>query len=339
MDQEPIFVTGFSRGGTTMLMNLLASHPQVCTVGETHQLFKGSSILDSRNQVILKSLARDLPLILATRQDFLSPRNIRMRPTRSRFASWWIRRAFEASKRNSRHEHLNQYKSPTETYSQSEIDSSQMLAKNLDGTVLVSDLLRKIYPNCRFVGMTRHGLAVCEGHLRRGRTVAQVGEMYATVADKIIRDSQTLGNYQLVRFEDLIANPIETLDEIFVGLGLDPDLVDDVRLQERKLVAKDGQHRLRQDCAEWDVRWLSKADLPSEFDQDVNKRQIERLSAEDRREFLSYTEDVMEQLGYDVPNCDLSQDSDYWLGESRLVVQPGNASLDLQCSHGRRDLM
>lgn len=298
-----------------MLMNLLASHPQVCTVGETHQLFKGSSILDSRNQVILKSLVRDLPLILATWQDFLSPRNIRTRPSRARFAAWWMRRAFEASKRNSHHEHLNQYKSPTETYSQSEIDSSQMLAKNLDGTVLVTDLLREIYPNCRFVGMTRHGLAVCEGHLRRGRTVAQVGEMYAKVAGKIIRDSQTLDDYQLVRFEDLVANPIETLDEIFIGLGLDPDMVGEVRLQERKLVAKDGKHRLRPDCAEWDVRWLSKVDLPDEFDQDVNKRQIERLSAGHRREFLSYAEDVMEQLGYDVSDAEVKCDSASWLAE------------------------
>lgn len=283
-----------------MLMNLLASHPQVCTVGETHQLFKGSNILDSRLQIVTKSVMRDLPLMLATGQDFLSPRNISDRSGAPKVAAWLLRRVFEASKRRSNHAHLNQFKSPGVLYSQAEIDSSRMLAKNLDGTVLVSDLLRKIYPKCRFVGMTRHGLAVCEGHMRRGRSVEQVGEMYAKVAGKIIHDARTVDNYQLVRFEDLVANPIETLDKIFEQLGLDPALVGDVRLQERKLVAEDGQHRLRQDCAEWDVRWLSKSDLPGEFDPDVNNRQIERLTEEQRREFLSYSSDVMAQLGYTV---------------------------------------
>ncbi len=298
MDQAPIFVTGFSRGGTTMLMNLLASHPQVCTVGEIHQLFKGSNILDSRFQIITKSLMRDFPLMLATGQDFLSPRNISDRSGSAKAAAWLIRRVLEASKRKSSHAHLNQFKSPGVPYLQTEINSSQLLAKNLDGTVLASDLLRQIYPNCRFVGMTRHGLAVCEGHIRRGRTVKQVGEMYAKVAGKIIHDSQTVDNYQLVRFEDLVANPIDTLDTIFEKLGLDSSLVDDVRLQERKLVTKDGQHRLRKDCAEWDVRWLAKSDLPDEFDPGVNNRQIDRLSTEHRRKFLSYASDVMGKLGY-----------------------------------------
>ena len=67
--ETPIFVTGFSRGGTTILMNLLASHPDVCTVGEIHQIFKGSNVLDSAWEIISKAITRDLPLMLASGQD------------------------------------------------------------------------------------------------------------------------------------------------------------------------------------------------------------------------------------------------------------------------------
>ena len=299
MTHGPIFVAGFSRGGTTILMNLIASHPQVCTVGETHQLFKGSNVLDSPVQIVGKALFRDLPIILATGQDYLSPRNISHRPRLNVRVRELVRRVFEKSKSASHHEHLNRYKSATETYSQTEIESARMLAKNLDGAVLLTDVLREIYPNCYFVGMTRHGLAVCEGHTRRGRSATQVGKLYREVAGRMLRDSISMERYQLLRFEDLLANPVEQLRTIFQGLNLDPDAVDQVRLQERKVITAAGQHRLRSEAAtEWDVHWLPLGELPDHMDANVNERQIARLSEDDRINFLKQSRGVMAVLDY-----------------------------------------
>jgi Sulfotransferase family len=43
-DKAPIFVIGFLRGGTDILMNLLASHPDTRFVGrETHMVFYGKA--------------------------------------------------------------------------------------------------------------------------------------------------------------------------------------------------------------------------------------------------------------------------------------------------------
>jgi len=43
LNVKPIFIVGFQRGGTGILMNLLLSHPNVCTPrGETHQVFRGA---------------------------------------------------------------------------------------------------------------------------------------------------------------------------------------------------------------------------------------------------------------------------------------------------------
>src|SRR6187549_799291 len=42
LNRAPIFVNGFQRGGTNILMNLIASHPDVALLsGETHQIFLG----------------------------------------------------------------------------------------------------------------------------------------------------------------------------------------------------------------------------------------------------------------------------------------------------------
>ena len=301
MNDGPIFVSGFSRGGTTILMNLIASHPDVCTVGETHQLFKGSNILDSPFQIARKAVLRDLPVILATGQDFLSPRNISDRPAIRDWTRNLIRRVFAQSKSGSLHEHLNRFKAPGEVYEQSEIDAARMLAKNLDGTVLITNVLREIYPNCHFVGLTRHGLAVCEGHTRRGRFATQVGKLYSRVAGKMIEDSQTMDNYQLVRFEDLMANPVEELQKIFTGLNLKTTRLEQVRLQQRKIVTTNGDHRLPGDSggSEWDVRWLPVDELPSHLDPNVNERQISQLSDENRADFLEQAASTMTALQYE----------------------------------------
>ena len=47
LNRKPIFINGFSSGGTTILTNVLASHPDVCTVSEIHHLFKGHSLTDT----------------------------------------------------------------------------------------------------------------------------------------------------------------------------------------------------------------------------------------------------------------------------------------------------
>ena len=299
MKPDPIFVCGFSRGGTTILMNLIASHPEVCTVGETHQLFKGSNILDSPLQIASKALFRDLPVILSTGQDFLSPRNIAQRPRLGAGTRELIRRVFERSKADSGHAHLNRYKSPTEVYQQTEIDSARMLAKNLDGAVLLTDMLREIYPNCYFVGMTRNGLAVCEGHTRRGRRAEDVGDLYARIAGKMLADANSLERYQLLRYEDLMADPVQQLRKILRGLDLDPLAVDQVRLQERKVITASGHHRLRNEATtEWDVHWLPLEALPERLDAQVNDRQIARLNEADRLAFAKRTRGVMAVLDY-----------------------------------------
>ena len=296
-DAGSVFVTGFSRGGTTLLMNLLASHPELCTVGEVHQLFKGSNVRDRPWQVAWKALTRDLPTIVSSGQDLLSPRRWQPRGPVPRFTLRHIDRVLAASKRRSHHDHLNRYKEPGERYSPEEVDRARLLGKTLDGTVQLSDTLRAVDSACHFVGLVRHGFAVCEGHVRRGRAAADAGRLYQSVIDRMLADASGDPRYQIVRFETLVAQTWTTMQSVFRGLGLEPSAVRYVRLQHRRRMNQAGEHKLDGD-REWEVRWLAIRELDQVVDPEIDDHQIRLLSASDREAFLREAGDAMERLGY-----------------------------------------
>ena len=165
LNQEAIFVNGFSRGGTTILTNLLASHPDVCLIGETHHVFKGHRITDSPWRVISKCLRHDAPILVGHGQDFFSPRLIKPRKSLSQWAQKRIDRILYREKLRSQHPLLNRYKSADAEYTPDELLQARLLCKNIDGMVYANDAFAEMYPDATFLGLVRNGLAVCEGHL------------------------------------------------------------------------------------------------------------------------------------------------------------------------------
>ena len=61
LNKRPIFIIGFARGGTNIILNLLRSHPDVCSPrGETDQVFRGKG----RFPLIKEPLARERALFM-----------------------------------------------------------------------------------------------------------------------------------------------------------------------------------------------------------------------------------------------------------------------------------
>ncbi len=299
LNQDAIFVNGFSRGGTTILTNLLASHPDVCLVGETHHVFKGHRITDSPWRVLSKCLRHDVPILVGHGQDFFSPRLIKPRKQLSLWAKKRIDRILYREKLRSQHPLLNLYKSPDVVYTQDELVQARLLCKNIDGMIYANDTFVEMYPDAAFFGLVRNGLAVCEGHLRRGRPAAETGWRYQLLVDKMLRDAKELPRYQIMRFEDLICNPVQTLQSLYSHVGLDLEKLRQLRMQVRRVMDAQGNHRLN-GASEWNVVWLEPSELPSYFQQDVDQNQIKRLSQADRDAFLKQAGSAMERLGYDV---------------------------------------
>ena len=296
-NSSPIFVNGFSRGGSTILTNLLASHPEVCLIGETHHAFKGHSIADSMWGVLRKCLYNDAPILAGQCQDFFSPRLITERKPLSRWAKSRVDAILHTEKFRSQHPTLNQFKSPEVEYHAGEIEASRLLGMNIDGIVFANDAFVDMYPEATFFGVVRNGLAVCEGHVRRGQTPKEVGERYQKLVDKMCDDANQLARYEILRFEDVLNQPIETLNRIFLHAGLDISKLDKIRVHTRRVMDAHGNHRLTGKY-EWELTWIPLEDLDRYLDRNVDANQAKLLSYGDRNEFLRYAGEAMERLGY-----------------------------------------
>lgn len=292
--RNPIFINGMSRGGTTILMNLLGSHPEVAMVGETHKVFKGCSHNDSYLRVAYKCLFRELPVLSSTRQDFFSPRRDELRPILTPKLRRHIDRCLYAEQLR-RHPSLNQMKSPNCQYTRDELTEARALGKNLDGAIYLSDVFADMYPDATFVSLVRHGLAVCEGHVRRGGSATAIGRRYAQFVTKLLDDAEQRANHILVRFEQMLADARSVMIDCCQTAGLDIWQLQDIRQQRRKTLQANGEHAAA--GKEWEVVWTPLADVSSTLDQGIDQRQISRLAAKDWLEFLREAGDVMDRLG------------------------------------------
>ena len=295
----PIFVNGFSRGGTTLLSNILASHPDTCFLGETHHIFKGHRRADSWWRVLAKATRHDLPYILRQREDVFSPRLIRPRRPLSRRSILRLKHILERERyRARRHPMYSQFKSANVAYTWQEIQQARLLSKNIDGMIYTTGILAAAFPAATFISLLRNGFALCEGHLRRGRSAAESGWRYRRLVERMLCDAEVLPNYHFVRFEDLLADPLRVTREIYELAGLDPRPVSQVRMQRRRVKDARGNHRLESGGDEWSVVWLDLHDLPRYLEPNADRNQIVRLSDDDRLAFLAEAGPTMMRLGY-----------------------------------------
>jgi len=297
LNRKPIFIGAFARGGSTILLNLIASHPDVCSVAETHQVFKGRSHVESPWKSLERSLLHDLPVLVSTAQDLFSTRVLRPRKRVSKRVQRFIDRVLYRDKLRSRTVHFNLLKGPNSEYTLQEIAESRLIAKNLNGAIFLSDMFAEMYPDAKFVYLARNGLALCEGYMRRGRSPEWTADCYRTVVGRMMNDCARLPGATIVRFEEILDNPVDELLALYAKLDLDLARVSHVRLQLRKTIDERGRHRL-ENGSECDVVWCDLLDIKSHLDRDINDRQIRRLSASDRNAFLRKAGDAMEQLGY-----------------------------------------
>lgn len=287
-NRAPIFVNGFQRGGTNILVNLISSHPQVEWITETHMVFYGEESEPKLTRVIDRTLylpilasarhhifwinkidkPRKLPRVLYPYVDYLLYRK-RMRSADAK----------DPAKHNGR--------------------PAYPLLKNVNALTLATELFKDMYPDARFVGLVRNGLALCEGFVRRGWTAERFAKMYARVCSQMIEDAGANPDYHIVRFEDLLSEPEKEIRQVYACLGLDWNRSQKYRLQAKKSMDKDGQRRyMFGGEVDREMYWFPLEDLPGQFRTDVNENQIAQLKPDDRKVCMQHIGDVMKYFGY-----------------------------------------
>jgi len=292
LNKKPIFIAGLSRGGSSIILNILRSHPEVCSPrGETNQVFYGKPDESLRTRV--SKIFRYAPIMFRQREHVFSPHNCHERRPLSPRNMEAIDRVLFREKLLATDATQNRYRAEGVEYTSEEIREARLLCKNLDGLIFTTPLFVSMYPDATFFGLVRNGLAVCEAHVRRGITARAYGKLYARVCGQLAADARRLPNFHLVRYENLANETIDTAQQVFQLAGLDGTRVEKFRL----VVGNEGNQQRTGGTAS-DLAWYTPREFSETIATGIDEEQICRLSPHDRDDFLREAGDVMEILGY-----------------------------------------
>lgn len=83
-------------------------------------------------------------------------------------------------------------------------------------------LLQQIFPNSYFIGLVRNGYSVSEGIKRKGRhSISKGAKHWNTVNQLLVKNSDTVDRFLLVKYEDLADRPAELVNSIAEFLEMD----------------------------------------------------------------------------------------------------------------------
>ncbi len=298
LNKRPIFIAAFAYGGSNILLNLLRSHPSVCSPrGELNEVFKGK--LDESIWTRIAKNLRYLPIVLTEAADIFRFNDWTDRKSFSPSTQDRIDRIFYNEKLCARDETQNLYKFENVLSTDDDIRKSRLLSKNLDGLIFVSRELARIYPDAVFFGLIRNGFAVAEGHLRRGYDFEAFVRHYDMGVKRMVEDARLIPRYHILRYEDILERPQEMLEHIYKLADLDiADLKGKVRLQVKKVLNKDGSHQNVDDRKWKEVVWLGIDEFQKHFRMDSNENQIRRLTDQQKSLIVQLSGDSLRQFGY-----------------------------------------
>ncbi len=297
LNKKPVFIVAFAYGGSNILLNLLRSHPDLCSPrGEINEVFKGKP--DEPLSTRLAKCLRYFPCVLAEGRDIFDFNDWEPRRPFKVFTQRLIDRILFDEKLRARSGSQNYYKDEDTVYTEKEVRSARLLSKNLDGLTFLTPELSRMYPDAVFIALVRNGFAVCEGHLRRGHKLENIARNYDKGCGLMLEHSRTLPRYYIIRYEDMVANPQETLKEVYRLADLDIGLVKKVRMQAKRVIGKDGSHQVVRQ-GEWkQMFWYSPDELHKHFRSDANENQIKRLSEDQKGLIRHVCASSLRRFGY-----------------------------------------
>lgn len=191
------------------------------------------------------------------------------------------------------------FKAEGKLYTRSEVEQSRIVLKNNNGLTFLSDAFSDMYPDAIFVSLVRNPVALYESHKRRGlaKNVEQFSGFYNTLCQRILDDSKRLPSYRILKFETMIGDPKQTIQDLYSHADLDMKQVSQFRFKAKRFVHSDGKHR-----TEFERRkhyWFDIDNLHEILEPKVNEYQNQLLSDEEIEEVLNRTGNITTKLGYE----------------------------------------
>ncbi|MEM9291341.1 MAG: sulfotransferase [Acidobacteriota bacterium] len=290
-NQRPIFLGCFSRGGSNILWNLFLSHPQVCSpLRETLEIFR----LDWRAPTL-----DGFRLALRTGRRVFDQWNLSPRKPLGPAAARQVDEVLYREKLRTLDDEYMSWRDAERRYSAEEIAATRLCAKNNNGLVFLTELWLDLYPQATFFALLRHPVALYESHKRRRITSSprQFTDFYNRIAGRMLDDAEGYDCCHLVRFEDLVQQPLESMQRLYAAADLDPSALQQLRFKTKPHYRRDGSHG--SDHPPGTHLWLDFDEVPGFLVPDINRRQASQLEDAERRWVEEATAEVRERAGYE----------------------------------------
>ena len=187
-----IFVVGCYNSGTTLLAEVLASHPLISGLPAEGQYLTDQ--FPSDHEIGLSRMWTEREDIYRLKADDTGPDVIRLKK------EWGMR--FDLKKK--------------------------ILLEKTPANAARMPWLQKHFDNSYFVAIVRNGYAVAEGikrkakpiHRKQGWPIDMAARQWSRTNEVILEDSGLLDNFYLVRYEDLVSKPQQVLEDLYRFLEL-----------------------------------------------------------------------------------------------------------------------
>jgi len=299
---RPIFLNCFAHGGSGLLVNFLVSHPNVCiSSGETHKVFKPGTDFDKGWPRIKKQYFYDYPIRLIAGEDLFSPKNLQLRKNH---VPQFLRNYIDGILYRGRFDAMvpthNFFQYENVPYTMEELGKCRLLTKGLNGLVFATDLFREMYPDAVFFGLVRNGFPLLEGRVRRGQSASGFAMEFSAVTERMLQLSEEMKNFHLLRFEDLVSDPVLFLRKVYDLAGLNVGDVRKVRMLTRPITDSKGNRSITMKGGNRELAWYTFEQFRQYIRPEINTNQAKLLSREDREAFVRVAGRMMERLGYAV---------------------------------------
>lgn len=297
-----VIVGCFSRGGSSLVWNILASHPRLASPGvETHQIFLGRPATHNRADRAKTNIAHAIrggglprPRVssghVLVNAGLFEPTNLSRRDIPGSLHDGVRERILSAPRL------IAPAVDPALVDPSPRGLTAGVVLKSINGVVFLTPSLRSILGSVTPVLLVRDGYALCESRLRRGTfsDASKFGLVFRTIVEEMRRQVRELPSTVVVCFEDLLAEPVRFAQHLYRSVGLDPTEVTEVRLKAKTHLGEGGDrassHRPGSHFT------VPMVELASVITSSVDDLQTSRLSVGDRHRFESTAGEALEWL-------------------------------------------
>ena len=238
-----LFITGVTNSGTGLLRGLVGQHPD-------------TSVLGKEGHHYTRMLPRDR-----------GPRTKRLFALNPDKFCWGVNKLNDAAKAKLRRKFYKRWD-----------ENKDVLVEKSPHNMLRMSLMANVFNPARFVVIVRNGYAVAEGLRRRkGHKLAICARQWAEAHRLMFKEFEKVDAI-LVRYEDLVVSPRETLNEVFAFAALAPFEID-----TKTPIKRQNLHGVP---------------YSMESGVDFNAESLLRLSDKDKRVIENEAGDMLKKLGY-----------------------------------------